>query len=71
MCDRPVLKACSAMSPSCNECAKLRRGVSRTRCLGTTGIPTETAADHGTQLQHWFAVSDAQARMRHQRKLAE
>lgn len=59
------------MSPNWKECAKLRRGVSRTQRLGIAGIPTKTAADHGTRLQHWFAVSDAFARTKHQRKPPE
>lgn len=71
VCDRPILQACFAISPGCKECAKLRRGVSRTRRLGITGIPTKTAADHGTRLQRCFAVSDALARTKHQRKLLE
>lgn len=64
-----------AVSPNCRECAKLRRGISRTQCLGMTGIPIATASDHGTRSLSTGLLSvmpgASQAETRHQRKLRE
>lgn len=47
--DRPVLQGYFAMSPSCQECVQLRRGISRPQGLGIASIPTVTASDHGSR----------------------
>lgn len=43
--DGPVLKDYFAMSPSRQECAKLRRDISGTQCLGITHIPKATVLE--------------------------
>lgn len=48
-CDRPALQDYFAMSPSCQECAQLRRGISRPQCLRIAGMPTATASNQGSQ----------------------
>lgn len=48
-CDRPVLQDYFAMNPSCQECAQLRRGISRPQCLRIAGIPTATASNQSSQ----------------------
>lgn len=67
---RPILKACFAMSLIGRNVLNSEEVFLGWR-LGIAGIPTKTAADHGTRLQHWFAVSDAFARTKHQRKQPE
>lgn len=48
-CDRPVFQDYFAMSPSCQECAQLGRGISRPQCLRIAGMPAAAASNQGSQ----------------------